>query len=258
MPLEKYDVLLAFKVIGLSDKLNSTEKQVAAALIDSYNRRTGRCDPSLETLAVWLGKSRRTVIRAVDRVVKLRFFRKIRHGGNNHCNSYVPQWDFYRSVERSYKQRRQEYANRFARQEMSPSTGQPCHSSGDNVGTQTCPNNNIQLTYERCPSKRQHHHLNGEGLGNGSAVSSSARALNSVFLDPPTSKEAACLSAERRWNKELLDRFRHMSLYATILEALDHDLQVAATQAEVKRVGTGLKYILQELIRRRVLSAMEI
>jgi hypothetical protein len=102
MPFHKNDILIAFKVTALSDKLNSTEKQVAAALIDSYNRRTGRCDPSLETMAVWLGKSRRTVIRAVDRVVKLKFFRKIRHGGNNHCNSYEPQWDYYRAVELSY------------------------------------------------------------------------------------------------------------------------------------------------------------
>jgi hypothetical protein len=256
MPFQKNDILLAFKAIALSDKLNGTEKQVAAALVDSYNRRTGRCDPSLETLAVWLGKSRRTVIRATDRLVKLKFFRKIRHGGNNHCNFYAPQWEFYRSVEQSYKRRRREYANRFARPEMSPSPGQPCHSSSDSVGTQTCPNNNIPLTYERCPSNRQHHQSNGEGLGNGRAVSSSARVY--AFLDPPTSKEAAQRAAERRWNKELLDRFRLTSLYATIVEALDSDLQAAATQVEMERVGAGLKYILKELISRTVLSGMEI
>jgi hypothetical protein len=61
MPLQKNDIILAFKVIALSDKLNGTEKQVAAALIDSYNRKTGRCDPSEGTLAVWIGKSKRTV-----------------------------------------------------------------------------------------------------------------------------------------------------------------------------------------------------
>jgi hypothetical protein len=47
-------------------------------------------------------------------------------------------------------------------------------------------------------------------------------------------------------------------LYATILEALVHDIQAAARQAEVQRVGAGVKYILQELTRRRVLSAREI
>ena len=52
---------------------------------------------------------------------------------------------------------------------------------------------------------------------------------------------------------ELLNRYRHTSLYATILEALDRDLQAAATQAEVERGGAGLKYILQQLVERRLL-----
>ncbi len=152
------------------------------------------------------------------------------------------------------RRRRQEYANRFAQHEMSPSPGQPCHSAGDNIGTQTCPNNNIPSTYQRRPSNRQ---LNPEGLGNGNR-SLNTRASSRFFLDPKSSKEVVQISAERRWNKELLDRFRHTSLYATILEALDHDLQAAAAQAEVQRVGAGSKYILQELIRRRVLSGIGI
>jgi hypothetical protein len=63
--------------------------------------------------------------------------------------------------------------------------------------------------------------------------------------------------AERRWNKDLLDRFRHNSLYATILETLENDLQAAATQAEMQRVGAGSLYILQELVKRKVLSGIE-
>ena len=238
--------------IALSDKLNGTEKQVAAALIDSYNRKTGRCDPSEGTLAVWIGKSKRTVQRAIDRLVRLKLFRKKRHGGNNHCNSYEPQWEYYRLLERAYKQGRDEHSKRFARQELSPLGCQPCHSSDDKVGTQTYLNNNIQLTYQSCPSERHLEHSKREGLRNRDTPLSSGRTPN--FLDPPTSKEASHNSAERRWNKELLDRFRHTSLYAIILEALDHDIQTAATQAELQRVGAGLKYILQELSRRRVLG----
>jgi helix-turn-helix protein len=256
MSLQKYDVLLAFKVIALSDKLNGTEKQVAAALVDSYNRQTGRCDPSLETMSVWLGKSRRTIIRAIDRIVRLKFFRKVRHGGNNHCNSYAPQWEFFRGVERSYRQRRQEYSNRFARRDVSPSRGQPCHPSSDNVGTQTCPSNTIPQTYKPCPPNLQRSDLKREGLGNKSTAYTNARA-HPVFLDSPSSKEAARNSAERRWNKDLLDRFRHTSLYATILEALDDDLQAAVTQAEMQRVGAGSLYILNELMKRNVLSGIE-
>jgi hypothetical protein len=136
------------------------------------------------------------------------------------------------------KRRRQEYANRFAQHEMSPSPGQPCHSAGDNIGTQTSPNNNIPSTYQRRPSNRQHQLLNPEGLGNGNPVSNT-RASRSVFLDPKSSKEVVQISAERRWNKELLDRFRHTSLYATILEALDHDLQAAATHIRRPRYQTA-------------------
>jgi Helix-turn-helix domain len=256
MPFQKNDILLAFKVIGLSDQLNGTEKQVGAALIDSYNRQTGRCDPSLETMSVWLGKSRRTIIRAIDRIVRLKFFRKVRHGGNNHCNSYAPQWEFFRAVECSYRQRRQEYSNRFARQDMSPSPGQPCHPSSDNVGTQTCPNNTNPQTYKRCPSNLEHSGLKREELGNKGIAHVRARA-HPIFLHSPSSREAARNSAERRWNKDLLGRFRHTPLYATILEALEDDLQAAATQAEMQRVGAGSLYILQELIKRKILSGIE-
>jgi hypothetical protein len=64
MSFQPNDNLLAFKHIGLSEQLNGTEKQFAAFLIDSYNRKTGRCDPSEETAAFLLSKSQRSIIRA--------------------------------------------------------------------------------------------------------------------------------------------------------------------------------------------------
>jgi hypothetical protein len=82
MRIQPNDILLAFKAIALSEKLNGTEKQVGAFLVDSFNRRTGQCDPSVDTQAVLSTKSRRTMFRAIDRLVRLRFFRRIRHGGS--------------------------------------------------------------------------------------------------------------------------------------------------------------------------------
>jgi hypothetical protein len=64
MSFEPKDILLALKHIALSQELNGTEKQFAAFLVDSYNRRTGRCDPSEETAAHLLGVSTRTIVRA--------------------------------------------------------------------------------------------------------------------------------------------------------------------------------------------------
>src|SRR5258706_16093479 len=83
MPPQPNDILLAFKHIALSDQLNGTEKQFAAFLVDSYNRRTGRCDPSEETAAHILRKHKRTIIRAGNRLCSLKFLSKRRHAGNN-------------------------------------------------------------------------------------------------------------------------------------------------------------------------------
>src|ERR1700704_6921718 len=74
MPPQPNDILLAFKHIALSDQLNGAEKQFAAFLVDSYNRRTGRCDPSEETAAHLLRKHKRTIIRAGNRLCSLKFF----------------------------------------------------------------------------------------------------------------------------------------------------------------------------------------
>jgi hypothetical protein len=75
-----------------------------------------------------------------------------------------------------------------------------------------------------------------------------------AFVNLPSSKEAAQTSPERRWNNDLLERFRLTPMYATILEEHDADLQRAATKAEVKRTGAGVRCILEGLLRRRVLS----
>ena len=57
----------------------------------------------------------------------------------------------------------------------------------------------------------------------------------------------------RRWNGDLLDRFRSTPVYAVIVDALDEELQNAATEAELKRRGDGVDRILRELAVRNVL-----
>ena len=65
---QRLDILIAFKSISLAPDLSVTEKRVASALIDHFNRQTTQCDPSLDTLAILLGIHRRTVIRSVNRL----------------------------------------------------------------------------------------------------------------------------------------------------------------------------------------------
>jgi hypothetical protein len=254
MPFQPNDILLAFKHIALSDQLNGTEKQLAAFLIDSYNRRTGRCDPSEETAAYLLRKHKRTIIRAGNRLVSLKLFSKRRHGGNNHCNYYQPNWEMFREFERAYKERRSAYAKRYERPKLSPSECQPRHLRDDNSVTQTSFNNNIPLTSPHCPSNQQRSSVDRGGLGNERKTGSRSGNPGAQGFQPSwSSRQAAGAAALRRWNGDLLDRFRSTPDYAVIVEAVDQELQDAATAAELKRRGAGADHILRELTLRNVL-----
>jgi hypothetical protein len=70
----------------------------------------------------------------------------VRHGGNNHCNSYQPCWEFFRATEERWKRQRREHADRFGRSGLSPSGGQTCRIDDGENASQTCSNNIIPLT----------------------------------------------------------------------------------------------------------------
>jgi hypothetical protein len=129
--------------------LNGTEKRIAVAVLDHFNRKTGRCDPSYETLAKLLRVHPRTIGRGVTKVVKVGFLKKVRHGGNNRCNSYRPPWELYRSLEERWKGERRQHADRFARQEVPSSPGQSCPVDRGEIAPQTYLNNSIPLTSPR-------------------------------------------------------------------------------------------------------------
>jgi hypothetical protein len=252
MAYQKNDILFAFKAIALSPSLNGTDKQVAVFFVDSFNIKTKRCDPSVDTASVILGKSKRTILRAIDHLVKLKFIKKLRHGGHNHCNKYEPNWAYFRDLELTYKLRRKAHAERFARQKLSPSMCQPCHSSGVNVVTQTYPTNNIQLT---CPSdspKKAESSLERSGLGNGSSCNA-ARAPLRPPREQSRSIEAALAAAVRRWNADLLNQFGSKPIYGDMIDEIDAELQDAATEAEMKRAGGGMAWILKELRARELM-----
>jgi hypothetical protein len=254
MPFQRNDILLAFKHIALSDQLNGTEKQFAAFLIDSYNRKTSRCDPSEETAAFLLGVSVRTIIRAGNRLTQLKLFLRRKHAGHNHCNSYEPNWQLFRENEDRYKSRRREHANRFARQKLSRLECQPCHLNTANTGIQTSLNNNIQSTYptfaaaahEAKPGTK----TKEKRLSNGAPMPI-ASDRNFRYRDPMP-LEAANISAERRWNNALIDQFGTGPVYAVIIEEMDVALQDAATKAELKQRGAGITCILQQIAYRGV------
>ncbi|MHB0789648.1 hypothetical protein [Bradyrhizobium sp. 5.13L] len=277
MPFQPNDILLAFKHIAMSELLNGTEKQFAVFLIDSFNRKTGRCDPSEETAAHILKCSTRTIIRAGNRLVEAKLFRKRKHAGNRHCNSYEPNWEAFREFEHRYKLRRKEWAARFGRPNLSPSQCQPCHSHTDSLGSSTCqsrhgqpdndviqtsPTNSIEgmgptnhITSTLATDARDEHlprwnrsRLGDEGGASDKSLPYSGQRMSSAAA------AAAEASATRRWNNDLLLEFRSTPTLAVIVDAMDFAMQEAATAAELKHRGGGRFYIIEELLARGVLE----
>jgi hypothetical protein len=276
MAFQPNDILLAFKHIGLSAELNGTEKQFANFLIDSYNRKSGRCDPSEKTAAHILGTSTRTIVRAGNRLVTLRLFRKQKHAGHHHCNSYEPNWVVFRELENLYKLRRKRWAGRFDRQALSSSPCQPCHSHSDSpvipkrqpghpvrdeTVTQTSSSNHIEGS---CPDNLPPATLSGGMVSNpqlpredqrrpGSEESAQDASNRSRGLERMSAaRMAAEAAAVRRLNDDMLREFFSTPILGTIVDAIDLSLQSAATAAEMKQRGSGLVYIIEELARRGV------
>lgn len=138
--------LIAHKAINLAGDLTASEKRVAAVLIDCYNFQTGQCDPGLNTLAKLLKISRRTVIRATGALMKKGYFRKLRHGGYFHRNSYEPIWSRFQLNELAWAAHRKSSRYKKPASNVSPLTGQTWHVDGDAPDTETFPCNNLPET----------------------------------------------------------------------------------------------------------------
>jgi Helix-turn-helix domain len=248
------DTLLAYKAISLTAGLSGTEKRVAAAVVDSFNRKTGQCDPSFDRIAHLLGISRRSVIRAVGRVEQERLFSKVRHGGKFYRNSYQPNWVRFREIDAQWGARIKTQHWKTDVPNLSPSGCQSRHHAGDEVGTQTNTNNHSKETTSSStpsePSPVDRKLTAEEGYssrradqGNIQQVSTRQSSMGGV-----QSRDAALGAAERRWNSELSQQFASKpTLYAELIDLIDLDLQSAATEHEMKRRGGGLAHILQQL-----------
>jgi hypothetical protein len=240
--VDALDTLLAHKVISLTGELNGTEKRVAAALIDSFNRRTAQCDPGFGRLAGLLGISRRTVIRAINRIERAHFVRRIRHGGKSHRNSYVPNWTLFLELEERWKHRMKNH--KAADTEESLLCRQNCHLGGGDDGTQTSLINQFKITECARPQ-----------LEAANASIPRKQAADRLQFKPPIREgtrplQAATTAAERRWSTDLIRQFASdPENHAKIIEAIDASLQDKATQAELLRRGAGIELILRDVRR---------
>jgi hypothetical protein len=253
MQVRPLDILLGFKAFGLARELKDSDRRVGCALLDHYNKHTRQCDPSLNTLAVLTGMSRRSVIRSVNRLAGQGFFRRARHGGNFHRNSYEPAWDRLRGVETWWCNLRKMNSRRFRTQDLAPSECQPGHVAGDAPVTQT---STINSSEETCST---------QAVNNGDASTAATSAKkettdvrkrlcltrplpNETSKPTPPSSIAALDAAERRWTRALQAKFLKIpNAHARVLDAIDRALQDEITLIERDKPGRGIFVLLERL-----------
>jgi hypothetical protein len=243
MKVSKLDTLLAIKAICLVPGLNNNDRRVGAALIDHYNRQTGQCDPGIQRLTKLLNVHRRTVIRSINALESAGCFLKERHGGQNNRNSYKPNWQRLSEFDASWNAKMKS-SGRKQMPDASPAERQSRHLCGDTDDTQTLTNNLSTKTYSKSYRKE-------EARATCAPSTSSIRrqltpSARSAF--GTRSAVAARNQAERRWHDDLLTHFRSMpDAYSAFVAAIDSVLQTAATAAELKERGAGLRHILEQV-----------
>jgi hypothetical protein len=254
MPCGTLDILIALKALCLADGLSGTDRKVGCTLLEHYNRRTGRCDPSHERVAGLVDVHPRTVIRSIKRLVRRGLFIKLRHGGYSNRNSYQPVWRRFREIETNWKTRFRARSRRAEAAELSPLQGQSCHWAGDKEVTQTCLPNLSKKTLaeeilEDRPTDKEGSKKRREQARKEVKEPSSSypHSLTPYFRSKPSS-EAVRDAAEGRWNRALVKRFSgEPELYARLVELIDPAIQNAATDAEMQSRGGGLAFILNRL-----------
>ena len=234
MQIKPLDTLLAIKVLGLGlvPGLKSNDQRVGIVLLEHFNRRSGRCDPGLGRVATLIGISERTVMRANDRLERAGLFRKTRHGGLGNRNSYEPLWAAFQALEAAWRSKLALRAN-LKLINLSPGTSQTYHLQPDSAVTQTCSTN---LHNQTCIS----------GLPKKPPID------RILFTDSkPIGKrsgDAAHDEAERRWTTQLSEQFRSQPVtYGEIIDAITEELREAATRAELRSRGEGLRFVVQQL-----------
>jgi DNA-binding MarR family transcriptional regulator len=254
MPL---DILIAHKVINLSEELSNSEKRVAAVLIDHFNRKTGQCDPGQESIAELAGICRRTVVRSVRRLARLGYIKKVTHGGHFHRNHYEPIWSAFRKIDAAWAARRK--GRRFSRKASILShLERPTSLIESDTGVhQTLPIIHSDET-SHCGNNPT---LDAQFTLKPSSSSSSRKVAPASPADPnprldrigASAKAAQRDSAERRWNDALHNRFLdHPATFGRIVDAIDFGLSEATTASEMRQRGSGLPHLLNALAAREL------
>ena len=237
MRVQRLDTLLAIKAISIVPGLTESDRQVGIALIEHFNRDSGRCDPGFDRLSEVTGFCTRTVIRSLKRLTAAGLFRIDRHGGYSNRNSYGPVWPRFTAIRDTWQAKFKAKSLSRGRREVSPAGCQPEAKTPDTGVTQTyCKDNLLNKTYLGCPI---------EGTGTTPSDPDPPRPRNPFGM---ASSEAARTAAERRWSDGLHTHFvSDPTGYGEAIDRIDDDLRLAATEAELRRRGQGVLTILRRL-----------
>lgn len=229
MTIRELDTLLAIKALLLAPDLLDTDRRVAAAIVEHFNRKTLRCDPSIGRIARLVEVSTRTVMRSMKRLEQRGLISRTRHGGYSNRNSYAPNWNKLSEIGRVWQTRFTDSARAQSRSgtDLSRMQRQPSHSTADAGVTQTCSRNLLNKTFEAT-----------KGV-------TGAMAQVSVATMPATGRtDAAQAEALRRWTTELHLEFSELAVtYGEIIDKITPEIEQAATSAEMRRRGAGLEYV---------------
>ena len=165
-------------------------------------------------------------MRSIVRLVRLKLFVKVRHGGYSNRNRYEPNWSLFDDLRTRWKKR---FSERSRSTRESSVASQPSHLPSDARVTQTYSSNQLKQTYL------------------GGSANKEKVAHPSKTLGQP-SNEASRVAAQRRWDHDLLQHFRNTANeYACAVEVIDKALAEQASDAELQRRGAGLELILRSI-----------
>ncbi|WP_127142857.1 hypothetical protein [Pelagibacterium montanilacus] len=88
----KRDPMLLRRAIEIVPGLTRKRRAAGLAIVDRYNRKTGRCDAAAETFAGDAGINRDTVFAALRVLNSLGLVGRVTYGGNHHANAYFFGW----------------------------------------------------------------------------------------------------------------------------------------------------------------------
>jgi predicted transcriptional regulator len=266
--LEENDILFAHKALNVLAGVTEATKRVAGAIIDHFNKRTGQCDPSIERLATLLGIDRATVLRATDKLHELGFIEKASHGGKAHRARYLPNWERFRTIVEDWDTRMKSGEAPSALNRPAETTApkvatvrrlrsQDCDVKRRRDATQTLRSNpskepieteRVETRGQEPVSKRPLRPLRGLWRGN-KPLAQQSMLLPIIGGRSPSHADAARAAAERRWYAQV--HALGVQAETDVLEWMTRERQEATTQAEMRRQGGGLDFIVAAMRNER-------